>query len=86
MQQLAFTVDREPAVDAACVRTLRLIGGAEVASALDGYLEHENEEVLDELAQATNPLRIPSVLAFVTSREGLKSLGNMQTVAKPAGR
>ena len=72
VQQLAFMVDREPLVDVACVRTLRLIGGAEVASVLDGYLDHENEEVLDELAQATNPLRIPSVLAFVTSRDTLE--------------
>ncbi|MEO1091233.1 MAG: NACHT domain-containing protein [Pseudomonadota bacterium] len=63
--QLAFRPDRDEAVDAACVRCLRLIGGADATAVLREYFQHASEAVIDELAQAMNPLLIPGVAGIV---------------------
>jgi hypothetical protein len=66
---LARKKRRATEIDAACVRTLRLIGGPAAMEVLETYLTHEAEEVVEELAQAENPLRSVAIRRFVESGE-----------------
>lgn len=67
LPSLRRSADQAPDVAAACVRALRLIGGTAARDALDAYLDHAADVVIDELAQAINPLRLATVRAFVGS-------------------
>jgi hypothetical protein len=58
---------RSAEIDAACVRMLRLIEGPAAKSVLGGYLQHEAEEVIEELAQAANPLKVAAIRVRVIS-------------------
>ena len=59
----------EPGTAAPSVRALRLIGGAEAGAALNAYLDHKSDQVVDELAQALNPLSIKKIATFVAAAE-----------------
>ena len=56
---------------AACVRALRLIGTERAKEALEAYLEDRRKLVVDELAQAVNPLRVAYWLDLVAGGTSL---------------
>jgi hypothetical protein len=62
---LQHNPDHPPQHAAACVRALRLIGGDLAQNCLQGYATHRSEEVIDELAQAMNPLLIREIYECV---------------------
>ena len=68
---LMYSSEHSESEQAWCVRSLKLINGLAVGIALDSYLENTSEMVLDELAQAVNPLRIPRVLEVIRGAEAI---------------
>ena len=53
---------------AACIRALRLIGTETGRESLEAYLDHTADVVVEELAQAVNPLRVAKIRSIVLAR------------------
>ena len=66
--RLAAVPDRDKSIDSACVRCLRLIGGSASKAMMLEYLQHQDEAVVDELAQALPPLSIPHLNGYIFSK------------------
>jgi hypothetical protein len=58
-----------PVQAAACVRALRLIGSRSAREVLDGYLADRRTDVVSELVQAVNPLKIGAILDLILEGE-----------------
>ena len=73
----------EPGTAASSVRALRLIGGAEAGAALNGYRNHKGDQVIDELAQALNPLSIKKIATFAASAKPWEDCPPLRHLREP---
>ena len=68
---LHFRPNLKASEAAACVRVLRLVGGRQAERCLSGYLDDERTTVVNELAQAVNPLTLRAIRTALIRGEAL---------------
>ena len=82
LKHLAYDPKRNAEQSAACIRALRLIGDEATQPILEGYLNEDRLSVLDELAQALNPLLIPAVQRMVQEPYDYEKFEKQQAIRK----
>jgi hypothetical protein len=82
LDRLAFAPGRNVNQTAACIRALRQSQLKPAQSLLDGFLKDERHAVIEELAQAVNPLTIQSVQQMVQSEFGFYDFEQQRSLRK----